>query len=153
MDVYERLKDLNLNLPPVPPLGGIYKRVKQVGNILYVSGQGSTHDGVPLVTGKVGQERSIEEGQHAAKICGLNALSVLHQHLGDLNRIVSVIKLLAFVASAEGFCQQPEVANGISQLFLDIFGEDRGVGARSAIGTNQLPGNITVEVELIVEIQ
>ena len=152
MDIYRRLDELEIRLPNPPPLSGVYQPVKQVGNLLYVSGQGPTENGVPLVTGKVGRECTISDGQHAARLCGLNALSVLHQHLGDLNKIKSIVKLLVFVASAEGFGRQPEVANGVSQLFMDIFGKQRGVGARSAIGTNELPGNITVEAEFIVEI-
>jgi enamine deaminase RidA (YjgF/YER057c/UK114 family) len=152
MDIYKRLDELEIELPSPPPLAGIYKPVKQAGGFLYVSGQGPTENGVPLVTGKVGQDRSIEDGQYAARLCGLNALSVMHQHLGDLNKIKSVVKLLVFVASAEGFDRQPEVANGVSQLFLDIFGQERGIGARSAIGTNELPGGITVEAEFIFEV-
>ena len=152
MDVYKRLDELGITLPPPPPLAGIYKPVKQVGSLLYVSGQGPTENGIPLVTGKVGRERTIEDGQYAARLCGLNALSNLHQYLGDLNRIKSLVRLLVFVASAEGFNRQPEVANGASQLFLDILGRERGVGARSAIGANILPGDITVEVEFVFEI-
>jgi len=152
MDVYKRLDELGVTLPPPPPLAGIYKPVKQVGSLLYVSGQGPTENGIPLVTGKVGRERTIEDGQYAARLCGLNALSNLHQYLGDLNRIKSLVRLLVFVASAEGFNRQPEVANGASQLFLDILGRERGVGARSAIGANILPGDITVEVEFVFEI-
>lgn len=152
MDLYQRLDELELKLPPPPPLAGIFKPVKRVGNLLYVSGQGPTENGAPLVTGKVGRERTIEEGQYAARLCVLNALSNLHQYLGDLNQIKAIAKLLVFVASAEGFDRQPEVANGASQLLLDIFGQERGVGARSAIGVNELPGGITVEIEFIFEV-
>ena len=152
MDIYKRLDALKITLPPPPPLAGIYQPVKQVGNLLYVSGQGPTENGVPLVTGKVGRERTTKDGQHAARLCALNALSILHHYLGDLNKIKSIVKLLVFVASAEGFDRQPEVANGASQLLLDIFGQERGVGARSAIGTNELPGGITVEIEFIFEV-
>jgi len=152
MDVYQRLDELGIQLPPPPPLAGIYQPVKRVGDLLYVSGQGSTENGVPLVTGKVGRERDMDDGQYAARLCALNALSILHHYLGDLNRVKSVVKLLAFVASEEGFSRQPEVANGASQLLLDIFGRERGVGARSAIGTNGLPAGITVEIEFIFEV-
>ena len=152
MDIYQRLNELEITLPSPPPCAGIYKPVKQVGNMLYISGQGCTENGVPVVTGKVGLERTVEDGQYAARLCGLNALSVLHQYLGDLNQIKSVVKLLAFVASADGFTQQPKVANGASQLLLDLFGEERGVGARSAIGVNELPGGMTAEIEFIFEI-
>jgi len=152
MDIYKKLDELEIKLPPPPPLGGIYKPVKQAGNLLYVSGQGPMENGVPLVTGKVGRECSIQDGQYAARLCGLNALSILHHYLGDLNKIKSVVKLLVFVASADGFTRQPEVANGASQLLLELFGEELGVGARSAIGVYELPVGITVEIEFIFEL-
>jgi enamine deaminase RidA (YjgF/YER057c/UK114 family) len=151
MDVYARLKELNLSLPELPPRGGIYKPVRQLGNCLYVSGQGATKAGVPVITGKAGAERTLEEGQEAARICVLNALSTLHDFLGDLNKIRGVVKTLAFVQSAPGFNRQPKVIDGASALLRDIWGED-GVGARSAIGVNELPGGITVEIEFIFEI-
>lgn len=151
MNVYDTLKQLGLELPPLPPKGGIYQPVKQVGNLLYISGQGATRGGIPVLEGKLGKECSVEQGQEAARICALNALSVLHDYLGDLNQIKSLVKMLAFVASADDFNQQPIVANGASQLLKDLYGED-GVGARSAIGVNELPGNIPVEIEFIFEI-
>ena len=152
MDVYERLKEMGCELPAPPPLAGIFKPVKQIGELLYVSGQGPTKNGEPLVAGKVGNERTIEEGQNAARLCVLNALSVLHEYLGDLNKIKSTVKLLGFVASAPGFNRQPEVMNGASQFLIDLFGPERGIGARSSIGTNELPGDITVEIEFIFEV-
>ncbi len=152
MDIYARLKELNLELPELPPKGGIYKPVKQVGNMLYVSGQGATVKGVPAIVGHVGKERTVEEGQDAARLCVMNCLSTLHDYLGDLNKIKSLVKILGFVASAENFNMQPKVMDGASALLRDIFGEENGIGARSAIGTNELPGGITVEVEFIFEI-
>jgi len=152
MCVYENLKRLNLELPVPPPRGGVYVPVKQVGNILYTAGQGPIVDGKPAFTGKVGKDLSIEEGQEAARICILNTLSVVHQYLGDLNKIKNVVKLLGFVASIADFNSQPQVINGGSQLLVDIFGE-KGQHARSAIGTNELPGNIPVEIEAIIEIE
>jgi enamine deaminase RidA (YjgF/YER057c/UK114 family) len=149
--VYARLKELNLTLPELPPAGGIYKPVREIGNCLYVSGQGPTKEGVPMITGKAGAERTLEEAQEAARICVLNGLSVLHDYLGDLNRIRGLIKMLAFVQSAPGFNMQPKVIDGASALLRDIWGE-AGVGARSAIGVNELPGNITVEIEFIFEV-
>ena len=151
MDIYKKLRELNIVLPQPPPLGGIYKPVKQVGNLLYVSGQGPTENGIPLLRGKIGQECTIEDGQHAARLCVLNALSNLQQYLGDLNEIKSVVKLLVFVASAKDFGQQPQVANGASQLLVELFGQEQGIGVRSAIGTNELPDNIPVEIEFIFE--
>ena len=152
MDVYARIKNLDFSLPELPPKGGIYKPVIQVGNLLYVSGQGATSNGVPVLVGKVGAERTLEEGQQAAQICALNALSTLHEYLGDLNKIKRLVKTLGFVASAPNFNMQPKVIDGASRLLAEIYGEENGIGARSAIGTNELPGNITVEIEFIFEI-
>jgi enamine deaminase RidA (YjgF/YER057c/UK114 family) len=151
MDIYAKLTELGYALPALPPKGGIYKPVRQVGNLLYVSGQGATVGGVPEITGKAGGERTLEEAQVAARLCALNALSTLEDYLGNLNRLKSLVKTLGFVASAPGFNLQPKVVDGASRLFADLMGDD-GVGARSAIGVNELPGNITVEIEFIFEI-
>lgn len=137
---------MGLILPELPPRDGIYKSVKQD-----VSGQGATVKGVSAVVGHVGVERTVEEGQDIARLCVMNCLATLHDYLGDLNRIKSQVKILGFVASVPGFNMQPKVMDGASKLFMDIFGEDNGVGARSAIGTNELSGGITVEVEFIFE--
>jgi enamine deaminase RidA (YjgF/YER057c/UK114 family) len=152
MDIYARLKELGYELPPPPPRGGLYVPVKQVGSMVYVSGQGPTENGKPLFVGKVGREITIEQGQAAARRCVLNGLASLHAHLGDLNRIKGVVKLLGLVASAPGFNSQPQVVNGGSQLLIDLFG-DEGWHARSAMGTNELPGDIPVEIEFIFELK
>jgi len=152
MDIYEKLKELDITLPTPPQPMGIYKPVKQVGNLLYISGQGPMKSGAPLVRGKVDADLTIEEGQYAARLCALNALGILQDYLGDLNRVRSVVKILAFVASSPGFGRQPEVVNGASRLFADIFGEERGIGARSAIGASELPSDIAVEIEFIFEL-
>ena len=151
MDVYEALRSRGLTLPSPPPRGGLYVPVKQVGNLLFTAGCGSTVQGVPVNPGKVGADLTLEEGQAAARLCVLNLLAVLEVHLGDLNKIRNIVKLLGFVASAPDFYRQPEVMNAASQLLTDLFG-DRGQHARSALGTNVLPGNIAVEIELICEI-
>ncbi len=152
MDIYENLKKLGITLPEPPPLGGLYVPVKQTGSLLYCSGQGPTVKGVPIMTGKIGAELSIEQGQEAARACVVNVLSILHAFTGDLNRIAGVVKILVFVASAPGFNRQPEVANGGSQLFIDVFGEG-GRHCRSAVGHNELPGDIPVELEGIFELK
>ena len=151
MDVYAKLKELNLTLPPPPAKGGIYKPVRQAGNCLYVSGQVPTRDGEPQFYGKVGSERTLEEAQESARRCALNALSCLHDFLGDLNKIKGLIKTLGLVQSAEGFNQQPKVIDAASALLRDIWGED-GVGARSSIGVNELPNRVSVEIEFIFEV-
>jgi enamine deaminase RidA (YjgF/YER057c/UK114 family) len=150
-DVYDRIASLGLKLPPCPPLAGLYMPVKRSGDLLFVSGQGCTAEGHPVYSGKVGAEQDIAGGQAAARLCALNALSVLDQYLGDLNKVKNIVKLLGFVASAPGFGSQPLVMNGASQLLIDVFGEC-GKHARSAIGTSELPSNITMEIEMIVEI-
>lgn len=152
MDIEERLKSLRLELPTPPPLAGLYKPVVQVEKLLYVSGQGPTIKGVPIMVGKLG-EISIEDGQKAAELCALNALSVLRTYLGDLNRLKRVVKLLGFVSSQPDFYEQPLVMNGCSQILSDLFGPERGVAARSAVGVATLPGNIPVEVEFIFELE
>jgi enamine deaminase RidA (YjgF/YER057c/UK114 family) len=150
-NVYARLEELGLTLPQLPPKGGIYKPVMHVGNFLYVSGQGATIAGVPSITGKVGRDRTVEEGQEAAKLCVMNALATLHNDLGDLNRIKQLVKLLGFVQSSDEFFMQPKVMDGASALLRDIW-DEAGIGARSAIGVNALPGNISVEIEFIFTI-
>ncbi len=152
MDVYENLKKAGYELPEAPPLGGVYKPVKQVGNLLFVSGHGCTVKGVPVYTGQAGGDCSFEDAQEAGKLCVLNALASLHNFLGDLNKIKSVVKVLALVQSAPGFHDQPKVINAASQLLADVFGEENGIGTRSAMGTNNLPGNITVEIEFMFEV-
>ena len=151
MNIYENLKKMGIELPPPPPRGGIYVPVKQIGNLLFTAGQGCTLNGTPVVQGKAGADVTMEEAQKAARIAALNMLSILHDYTGDLNRIKNVVKILGFVASAPGFGNQPQVMNGASQLLVDVFGE-AGQHARSAIGTNELPGNITVEIEGIFEL-
>ncbi|MCL2382560.1 MAG: RidA family protein [Treponema sp.] len=152
MDVYARLKELNLALPEVSPPAGIFKAVRQAGNCLYVSGQVAVKDGAPVFPGKIGAGVTVEQGQEAARVCVLNALGHLHKFLGDLNRIKGLVKTLVFVQSAGGFIQQPLVANGATGLLKEIWGEDAGVGARSAIGVNELPLGVSVEAEFIFEV-
>ena len=146
MNVYEKLKELGIELPPVPKALGLYAPVKIVGNMAYVSGQGPLKDGKVMCTGKVGRDVTIEQAQAAARQIAINTLAALNEYIGDLNKIKSVVKVLGFVASAEGFNDQPMVINAFSQIFLDVFGED-GRHARSAVGTNELPMNISVEIE------
>ena len=103
--------------------------------------------------GKLGQEYSVEEGQKFAQNCMLNVLAVLEKKIGDLNRVADVVKILVFVASADDFYSQPQVANGASNLLVSLFGEDAGAPTRSAVGMNVLPGNIPVEIEAIFKIK
>lgn len=152
--IADRLSKLGITLPAAPDRAGLYTYCKFFGNhCAYVSGCGPAIGGESELTGKVGAELSLEEGQLAARRCVLNALAVLQKDLGDLDRIKCFAKILVFVASKDDFYRQPEVANGASQCLVDIFGEEAGCPARSAIGVNVLPGNIPVEVEFLVELK
>lgn len=150
--IEDRLEMLGIKLPEPPKKAGLYMQTKGFEDILCVSGSGPDLPGEPYPKGKLGQ-LTIEEGQRAAANCMLNALAILKRDLGTLDRVKSVIKMLAFVASENDFFEQPAVANGASQLLIEIFGEEVGCPSRSAIGVNVLPGNIPVEVELMVQIK
>jgi enamine deaminase RidA (YjgF/YER057c/UK114 family) len=148
------LEKHGLSLPEAPARGGIYEPVKEFGqNFYYLSGCGPVFNGEQRFKGKLGAEFDIEQGQEAARYCVLNLLANLKACIGDLDRVKRIVKMLCFVAGAAAFYDQPQVANGGSQLLVDIFGEERGRCARSAVGVNALPGNIPVEIELLVELE
>ncbi|MDO4306426.1 MAG: RidA family protein [Eubacteriales bacterium] len=151
-DVYVRLKELGLELPKAPARGGVYSSSREFGNhLVYISGCGPAIDGP--VRGKVGKEFTKEEAQVFSRNSMLNVLAVLQDRIGDLNKVKQAVKILVFVASDDDFYEQPFVANGGSQLLVDLFGEEKGKPARSAVGMNVLPGNIPVETEAIFEIK
>lgn len=147
----ERIKKLGLELPPAPPPAGLYKPVIVVGRLLYVSGQGPMQADGTYMTGRAGDDLSLEQAKAGARQVGLTMLSTIQTHFGDLNRIKRLVKVLGMVNSTPDFGQQPLVINGFSELMADIFGKDNGVGARSAVGM-MLPGNIPVEIEAIFEL-
>ena len=152
MSAESRIQELGLMLPPSVPPGGIYKPLVISGNIGYLSGHGPYLGDDKYITGRVGEDLTLGEGQEAARQVGLAILRTMKDQLGDLNKVGRIIKVLALVNSANDFCQQPQVINGFSELMREVFGEDRGIGARSAMATNTLPGNIAVEIELIFEL-
>jgi enamine deaminase RidA (YjgF/YER057c/UK114 family) len=149
--VEEKIKALGLELPPAPPLGGIYHPIVITGNYLYVSGQGPMKNDAQLIKGKVGRDLTLEEGQLAARQVGLTMLSTIKAQIGDLGKIKRLIKTLGMVNCYPEFEQHPQTINGFSQLMVDVFGDEDGKGARSAVGMI-LPGNIAVEVECIFEL-
>ncbi|PFC78931.1 RidA family protein [Bacillus cereus] len=151
MKIEQRMEELGIILTNTSPAKALYVPVKQLGNSLFVSGQAPFIDGTPAYTGKVGGERTLEEAQEAARICIINTLAAVKEYIGDLDRIVNVVKLQAFVNCEIEFNQQHIVINA-SKLLHDIFGVE-GQHARTAIGVNQLPMNITVEIDSIFEIQ
>ena len=142
---------LGLVLPAPPKPVATYIPVVQTGNLLFLSGMIPLQGGMLIMAGKLSKDISVEQGYEAAKICVLNALAVIRQHLGTLDRVKQVVKLVGYVASAEGFVQQPAVINGASDLLVKIFG-DAGRHARVAVGAAALPLNAPVEIELIVQI-
>jgi enamine deaminase RidA (YjgF/YER057c/UK114 family) len=149
----ERLLQLGLSLPPAPPRGGIYKPVIIAGTLAYVSGHGPFLPNEDYLVGRVGDELSLEEGHQAARQTALAMLATLRKELGSLNRVRRVVKLLGMVNCVRDFQEHPKVINGCSELFAQVWGEDAGVGARSAVGMGSLPGNIPVEIEGIFEIE
>ena len=152
MNYEEKLKTLGYALPDPPPKGGVYTPCKEFGeNLVYVSGCGPKIGGENYL-GKLGKDISFEDGQKAAVNATLNVLAVLKHGLGSLDKVKSMVKALVFVASADDFYQQPQVANAATSLLVDIFGEEAGCPARSAVGANVLPGNIAVEIEMLVEV-
>ncbi|MFI1995084.1 RidA family protein [Actinoplanes sp. NPDC020271] len=149
-DAYAKLAELGLTLPTVVPPLASYVPAVQSGNYVYVSGQLPMVDGKLPATGKVGAEVSVEEATELAKICALNALAAIESLVG-LGRIVKIVKVSGFVASAPGFTGQPAVVNGASNLFGEVLGE-QGRHARSAVGVAELPLGAPVEVEVIAEV-
>lgn len=149
--VERRLQELGIELPESSSPSGIYVSTQQTGNLVYTSGKNCKKDGELLYKGKLGKELTIEQGQEAARQTAINCLAVLKEHLGDLDRITKIVKVLSLVNSAPGFVQQTEVVNGASKLFEEVLGE-KGKHARSAVGVNELPNNNPVETEIIVEV-
>ena len=115
-------------------------------------GFGPATEGIEVPSGKLGKEITLEQGQEIARLCMLNLLAALKNTVGSFDKVKRFVKLLVFVASDDEFYQQPQVANGASQLLADLFGEEAGLAARSAIGVNVLPGNIPVEIEALIEL-
>ena len=152
MNIEERLKELGLEIPAAAAPAAMYVPVKQTGNLLFISGQIPVKDGVMQYTGKAGKDKTLEEAQAAARLCAINIIAALKGFTGDLDKVKSIVKITAFVASETGFDKQHLVANGASELLFDVFGE-AGRHTRSAVAVNQLPLDATVEVEAIVEVE
>jgi enamine deaminase RidA (YjgF/YER057c/UK114 family) len=149
--VEQKLAELGLTLPVLPTSKGIYKRCLTVGNLVYVSGHVSVQADGAFITGKLGKQLSDKQGQYAARQCGLAMLASLKEHLGDLDKVKGVVKLLGMVNASSRYENHPVVINGCSELFAQLWGE-AGIGVRSAVGMGSLPGNVAVEIEGIFEI-
>jgi enamine deaminase RidA (YjgF/YER057c/UK114 family) len=147
----QRFAELGLTLPPPPTPLGVYKPCLVVGNHLYVSGHGTVKEDRSLIIGRIGKDLDIEQGKLAAQQVGLAILSTIRAHLGSLDKIKRVIKVLGMVNCVPEFERHPYVINGCSELFAKVWGED-GVGVRSAVGFGSLPDNIPVEIEAMFEL-
>ncbi|HTF19162.1 MAG TPA: RidA family protein [Chryseolinea sp.] len=148
----ERFEELKLTLPPAPTPLGVYKPFLVVGNFVYVSGHGTVKEDKSLIIGRIGKDLDIEEGKLAARQVGLAILATLKQNLGSLNKIKRVIKVLGMVNCVPEFERHPYVINGCSELFASVWGQDNGVGVRSAVGMGSLPDNIPAEIEAMFEL-
>jgi enamine deaminase RidA (YjgF/YER057c/UK114 family) len=147
-----KLKSLGIELPPAQKAVANYVPAVRTGNLVYLAGQGPLVDGKPTITGKVGAEVSEEDAYKAARVSILNSLAALRAEIGSLDNVKRIVKLTGWVNSAPGFFRQPFVINGASDLLVQIFG-DAGRHARTAVSANELPFNIPVEVEIIVEVK
>jgi len=148
--IEDQIKILGLTLPTAPVPLAAYIPAVRTGNLVFTSGQLPMQDGVLKFKGKVGSEVSEQEAKHAAEIAVLNCLAVIKSIVGDLDSVERIVKVTVFVNSDPGFVNQPEVANGASELLVKIFG-DKGKHARAAVGVNVLPRDASVEIEMIVE--
>lgn len=149
MSATERLAKLGLTLPPAPKPIGNYVPFRLAGNLLFLSGVGPRHPDGSLTTGKVGTDVTVEQGYEAARMCGLNLLVNIASAIGSLDRVDTIIKMLGMVNAAPSFGEHPKVIDGCTDLFVAVFGE-HGRPARSAVGMDSLPRNISVEIEAIV---
>lgn len=143
---------LGLNLPPAPLPLGVYKPFLIDGKYLYVSGHGTVKDDKSLIIGRIGQDMNADEGKLAARQVGLAILSTIKTNLGSLDKVKRVIKVLGMVNCAPDFEKHPFIINGCSELFAKVWGEDNGIGVRSAVGMGSLPDNIPVEIEALFEL-
>jgi enamine deaminase RidA (YjgF/YER057c/UK114 family) len=152
MSFEAKLAELGITLPPAPKPVATYIPAVRAGELLFLSGTGPFKDGKIVYAGKLGKDLTVEQGYEAARLTLLNALAMAHQELGTLDRVTRVVRLTGHVASAEGFTQQPAVLNGASDLLVEIFGE-AGRHARLALGAAELPLNMAIELELILQVR
>jgi enamine deaminase RidA (YjgF/YER057c/UK114 family) len=151
MGAEAKLKEMGIELPAAPKPAGNYVAAVQAGALLFMSGCGPHKPGGGIISGKVGGDLSIEQGYDAARLVGLNILANVRAHLGSLDRVARVVKVLGMVNATPDFRDHPKVINGFSDLMVEVFG-DKGRGARSAVGMISLPMQIAVEVEMILEV-
>lgn len=148
-----RIAELKLELPPAPKPVAVYRPLVIVDRLAYISGHGPLKSDKSLITGRVGADLDLAGGKLAARQVGLAILATLRNELGSLDRVRRLVKVLGMVNATPDFREHPAVINGCSELFVDVFGKENGMGARSAVGMGSLPGNIAVEIEAIFELK
>jgi enamine deaminase RidA (YjgF/YER057c/UK114 family) len=148
-----RVKELHLVLPPAPKPVAKYKTAIILGTRLLVSGHGPLKADKTMITGRLGKDLNVEQGKEAARQTGLAILATVQATLGSLDKVVRLVKSLGMVNAEPDFKDHPQVINGYSELMAEVFGEDAGVGTRSAVGMGSLPGNIAVEIECEFEVE
>ncbi len=151
-DIEAKLKELNIELAPVGKPIANYVHVVRSGNLLFLAGKGPSDAKGEFITGKVGKDLTIEQGQAAARLTAINQIAVLKAELGDLDKVKRIVKVLGMVNCEADFKDHPKVINGFSDLMVQVFG-DKGKHARSAVGMCSLPLNMAVEIELVVEVE
>jgi len=152
MSAEQRLQEMGIELPAGRPPAGLYRPAVRTGDLVFLSGVGPSRPDGTFVTGKVGTDVDLETARHAARLTGLQLLTNLRAEVGSLDRVVRIVKLLGMVNCAPGFNRTPAVIDGCSELMIEVFGE-AGRSARSAVGMAELPADIAVEIEAVVEIE
>ena len=147
-----KLKELGINLIEPVALTANFVKAVRIGQLVYLSGHGPDKQEGGQITGKLGSDLSIEQGQEAARLVGISLLSTLKKETGDLNKVKRIVKVLGMVNAVPAFTSHSQVINGFSDLMVQVFGEN-GKHARSSVGVGSLPGNIPVEIEMIVELK
>ena len=153
MSAEQRIIELQLELPTAPKPVAVYRPLVLANGLAYVSGHGPLKVDGSVIKGRVGADLDLAGGKAAARQVGLAMLATLRSELGSLNRVKRLVKTLGMVNSAPDFYEHPKVINGFSELMVEVFGPENGIGARSAVGMGPLPGNIAVEIEAIFEVQ
>lgn len=148
----EQFEKLGLSLPPAPAPKGVYKPYVMDGKYLYLSGHGPVQDDASLIIGRIGRDMDADQGKLSARQVGLTMLSTIKTNLGSLSKVKRVIKVLGMVNCTSDFEQHPFIINGCSELFAAVWGQDNGIGTRSAVGFGSLPDNIPVEIEALFEL-
>ncbi len=150
-DIEQKLADMGVELYDLPQPEANFVRAVQTGNLVFLAGHGPWTPEGNYVTGKLGQDLTIEEGQEAARLVAITLLSALKAEIGDLDKVSRIVKVHGMVNGTTDFTQQPQVMNGFSDFIVEVFG-DKGKHARAAVGMGSLPSNIAVEIEMVVEV-